>query len=49
MVRHALRGDVDIVFGDDCCEVICIGAMEICCVGVVSDKEVEGARGDDRA
>ena len=47
MVRHALRGGVGIVVGDDCCKVVCVGAMEVRCLGVVSNKEVEEARGDD--
>ena len=49
VVRQALRGTINIVVGDNRGEVICIGAMEICCMGAVSNKEVEDARGVDRA
>ena len=47
MVEHALRGGVDIVVRDDSCKVVCVGAMEVCSVGVVGNEEVKEARRND--
>ena len=47
MVGHVLRGGVDIVVGDDGCEVVNVVAIEICSVGVVGNKEVKEARGNN--
>ena len=47
MIGHALRGGVNIVVRDNGCEVICIGTMEVCSVGVVRNEEVKEARGND--
>ena len=38
MVGYALRGGVDIVVRDNGCKVVCVGAMEICSVGVVGNE-----------
>ena len=47
MIGHALRGSKNIVVGDNGCEVVCIGTMEVCSVGVVGNEEVKEARGND--
>ena len=47
VIGHALRGGKDIVVRDNGCEVVCIGTMEVCSVGVVGNEEVKEARGND--
>ena len=47
LIGHALRGVVNIVVRDNGCEVVYIGTMEVCSVGVVGNEEVKEARGND--
>ena len=47
MIGLALRGGKNIVVRDNGCEVVCIGTMEVCSVGVVGNEEVKEARGND--
>ena len=47
MIGHAPRGGVYIVVRDNGCEVVCIGTLEVCSVGVVGNEEVKEARGND--
>ena len=42
MIGHALRGGKNIVVRDNGCEVVCIGTMEVCSVGVIGNDEVKG-------